>query len=37
VKIDAEIAAASGTPIWPFLLFALLLLLITESYAALKV
>ena len=37
VQLDAEIAAASGTPIWPFLLFALLLLLITESFAALKI
>jgi hypothetical protein len=37
VRVDAEVAAASGTPIWPFLLFALLILLITESYAALKV
>jgi hypothetical protein len=37
IQVDPELAAASGTPIWPFLLFALLLLLITESYAALKV
>ena len=37
LQVDAEIAASAGTPIWPFLLFALLILLITESYAALKI